>query len=171
MKEKSNSNNIFKVVFSVTGVLLVAKLLGFVKQIIVANAFGPTAEADIINLSQGIITDFEFIIVQTMITAFIPIYISVRENSNIKVREEFVSNVIKLFFVIALVISSIVFIFAPFISKIIAPSYSGEMSSSLSYSIRLYAFALVVYVFIAIFSIFSTSILVSFEISSNSIKF
>ena len=81
MNHAGRNRSIFKTVFSVSSVLLIAKLLGFVKQIVVANAFGATADTDVISLSQGIITDFEFLIAQTMITAFIPIYISVKENN------------------------------------------------------------------------------------------
>ena len=80
MKIVSKKRGIFKAVFSVSFVLLIAKILGFVKQIIVANAFGATVDTDVIALSQGIITDFEYLIAQTMITAFIPIYISDRKS-------------------------------------------------------------------------------------------
>ena len=46
-------NHIISTVFSVTGLLIVSKLLGFVKQMVTASAFGATLETDLINLSQG----------------------------------------------------------------------------------------------------------------------
>ena len=150
MKNVSKNRSIFKTVFSVSSVLLIAKLLGFMKQIIVANAFGATADTDVISLSQGIITDFEFLIAQTMITAFIPIYISVKENNQDE--KHFVSNVLKIFGVISILISFLVFAFSPMVSKIIAPSYSGEIFDSLVHNVRIYAFSLVILVITSIFN-------------------
>lgn len=150
MKSDGKNLSIFKVVFSVSFVLLIAKILGFAKQIIVANAFGATVDTDVISLSQGIITDFEFLIAQTMITAFIPIYISVKEKNQDE--KYFVSNVLKIFGAISILISSLVFAFAPMVSKIIAPSYSGEIFVSLVYNVRMYAFSLVILVITSIFN-------------------
>ncbi|WP_276947712.1 oligosaccharide flippase family protein [Acetatifactor muris] len=150
MNHAGRNRSIFKTVFSVSSVLLIAKLLGFVKQIVVANAFGATADTDVISLSQGIITDFEFLIAQTMITAFIPIYISVKENNQDE--KHFVSNVLKIFGIISILISSLIFAFSPMVSKIIAPSYSGEIFDSLVHNVRIYAFSLVILVITAIFN-------------------
>ena len=150
MKIVGKKRGIFKAVFSVSFVLLIAKILGFVKQIIVANAFGATVDTDVIALSQGIITDFEYLIAQTMITAFIPIYISVKENNQDE--KHFVSNVLKIFSVISILISSMVFAFAPAVSRIIAPSYSGEIFDSFVHNVRIYAFSLVILVITAIFN-------------------
>ena len=116
----SGKSTIIKTIFSVSSILLLAKLLGFVKQMIVANAFGASIDTDAINLSQGVITDFEYLISQTMLTAFVPIYISVKENEGTE--KQFVSNVLKIFFGISFLVSTIIFVFAPLVSKILAPS-------------------------------------------------
>ncbi|MDO4845572.1 MAG: lipid II flippase MurJ [Oscillospiraceae bacterium] len=142
--------NIFKTIFSVSTVLLVAKLLGFIRQIIIANAFGATIETDVISLSQGIITDFDFIIMQTMLTAFVPVYLSVKKN---EINEKhFVSNYIKLVFTGILILSILVFFAAPLISRFIAPSYEEKYSLKVTNSIRLYAFSLVIFALIAVFN-------------------
>ena len=150
MNKGNDGKSIFKTVFSVSSILLFAKIFGFAKQIIVANAFGATIDTDIISLSQGIVTNFEYLISQTMITAFIPIYISVKEMKGDE--KHFVSNVIKIFVVVSIAISILIFVFAPFITKIIAPSYKGMVADSLTHNIRIYAFSLVVLVLTAIFN-------------------
>lgn len=150
MNKGSGEKSIFKTVFSVSSILLFAKIFGFVKQIIVANAFGATIDTDIISLSQGIVTNFEYLISQTMITAFIPIYISVKETKQNE--KHFASNVIKIFVLISVFISAFIFLFAPFISRILAPSYKGAVADSLTYNIRIYAFCFVVLVLTAIFN-------------------
>lgn len=142
--------NIFKTIFSVSTVLLFAKLLGFVKQIVVANAFGATIETDIISLAQGIITDFDFIIMQTMLTALVPVYLSVKNDAG--ETKPFVSNCIKLAFVCIMILSAVVFVAAPLISGFIAPTYEEKHSAQLAWNIRLYAFTPVVFVLTAIFN-------------------
>lgn len=150
MKKQGGNKRSFSAVFSVSFVLLAAKIIGFIKQIVVANAFGATTETDIIALSQGVITDFEFLIAQTMITAFIPIYISVKERQSGEKR--FVSNVIKLFAVISFGISTLVFLLSPMITKIIAPSFKGDVAVSLTHNIRIYSYTLVLLTITAIFN-------------------
>ena len=49
-------------------------------------------------------------------------------------------------------ISSMVFVFAPAVSRIIAPSYSGEIFDSFVHNVRIYAFSLVILVITAIFN-------------------
>ncbi len=150
MSNGNSASTIFKTVFSVSTILLLAKLLGFVKHIIVANAFGATLETDIILLSQGVITDFEYLVSQTMITAFIPIYIALKENYGNE--KHFVSNVLKVFMVLSLALSTLIYFFAPVVSKILAPSYQGTAADSLIYNIKIYAFSLGILVITAIYN-------------------
>lgn len=150
MGNGTNIRSIFKTVFSVSSILLFAKLLGFVKQIIVSNAFGATIDTDIISLSQGVITDFEYIISQTMLTAFVPIYIAIKEIGGNE--RHFVANVLKIFVIVSIIISTLIFAFAPLISKILAPSYQGDVAESLVYNVRIYAFSLVILTLIAIYN-------------------
>ncbi len=147
---KGSGKLIFKTVFSVSFLLLLAKILGFAKQIVVANAFGATLDTDIISLSQGIITDFEYLISQTMITAFIPIYILIKETKEDE--KHFVSNVMKIFILISVAASILIFMFAPFITGSIAPSFEGMAADSLTHHIRIYAFSLVLLMLTAIFN-------------------
>ena len=48
---------------SITGVILIAKLLGFIKQMVVASSFGTTIETDLINLSQSFIGNIQYVII------------------------------------------------------------------------------------------------------------
>ena len=65
-------NHIISTVFSVTGLLIVSKLLGFVKQMVTASAFGATLETDLINLSQGLIGNIQYLLVQSVLSASSP---------------------------------------------------------------------------------------------------
>ena len=68
-------NHIIGTVFSVTGLLIVSKLLGFVKQMVTASAFGATLETDLINLSQGLIGNIQYLLVQSVLSALIAVYL------------------------------------------------------------------------------------------------
>ena len=96
MKKK----NIVSAIFSVTGVIFLAKLLGFVKQMVVSSAFGATLETDLINLSQEFIGNIQYILVQVLLTSVIPIYIYLSQEGEGKAKR-FVADTIKVFTLIA----------------------------------------------------------------------
>lgn len=150
-KNKRRKNHISEVIFSVSSIILFAKILGFLKQMYIANSFGATGKTDIIFLSQGLITDFEYLLSQTMITAFIPIYISIKAE-NKKGERNFVGRVLAIFSIVATTISILIFVFAPIIAHFLAPSYDGKMLDGLIKHIRIYAFILVILLFMAVFN-------------------
>ena len=69
MKQKT----IFRAVFSVTGVILIAKLAGFVKQMVTASTFGATIETDLVQLAQTFVGNIQYVLVQTLLTSFVDI--------------------------------------------------------------------------------------------------
>lgn len=148
---KKKKNTLFQKLFSVYGIIIVSKLLGFAKQLFVANAFGATIETDLISLSQGIVIDFEFLIIQTLVTSFIPIYIALKAKSK-ELSKEFAENTIKLFFLISITASAGIIMISGILSKIIAPTYTKELSLRLAHYICIFAPALIFIILIAIFN-------------------
>lgn len=144
------NKNITRSLLSVSGIVLLSKILGLVKQIVTANAFGATVDTDIISLSEGLITNVDFLIVQALSTAFIPTYISAEKC--VSEKSKFVSNTIKVFFLIALVVSVAIAATSPILSRLLAPSYSDELSNKLSMYIRIFAPILILVVEMAIFN-------------------
>lgn len=146
MKKK----NIVSAIFSVTGVIFLAKLLGFVKQMVVSSAFGATLETDLINLSQEFIGNIQYILVQVLLTSVIPLYIYLSQDNEGKAKR-FVADTIKVFTLIAGSLVAILLIAAPWIARIIAPTYSPEVSAALSGYLRFFAPGLFLFALIAIF--------------------
>lgn len=142
-------NHLFQKLFSVYGIIVLSKILGFAKQLVVANVFGATVETDLISLSQGIVIDFEFLIIQTLVTSFIPIYIAIK-GRNKEESERFVDNTIKLLFFIAITVSFVIVIMSGVLANIIAPSYRGALSLHLAQYIRIFAPAIIFIILIAI---------------------
>ncbi len=135
---------------SITGVILVAKLLGFIKQMVIASSFGTTIETDLINLSQSFIGNIQYVIVQVLVTAFISVYIHIEETSG-EDAKSFSSDTIKAFTIIAGATTALVLVAAPGITKIIAPTYTSEQSKTLAYYLRIYSPVLILFTWTAIF--------------------
>lgn len=137
-KRKIQKSSIIKSVFSVTGIVALAKILAFAKQMLIAATYGTTIETDIIALSHNLIGDFEYLLVQVFITAFIPIYLNVRKRGS-DVADSFVTNSLIISSILAFVVLMCMVIFAPVVSRVIAPSYNSEYHYRLSQCIRIFA--------------------------------
>lgn len=130
-------NEILKNIASVSGIVLFAKLLGFAKQIVMAGSYGATIKTDLISLSQDLIGNMDYLLVQVLITAFIPIYIEVKKEGR-KKAALFVSNTLVVCIAASALIIAVLFTSAPLIARIIAPAYTDELHTSLIRYIRIY---------------------------------
>ena len=124
--------------FSVTGLIILSKLMGFVKQMVVANQFGTTIETDLITLSEGFIGNIQYLLVQALVTSFISVYIYTKEQEEARA-SRFAMDTIKAFTFVAAALTAIVCLGAPWIARLIAPSYSAELSGALARYLRLFS--------------------------------
>ena len=134
---------------SITGVILLSKLLGFVKQMAMASAFGATIDTDIINLAEGFIGNIQYVLVQVLLTSFTSTYIHIQKAGELRAKR-FAMDTVRAFSLIAVALAAAVMVFAPFIARIIAPSYSLEVSGQLAGYLRLFAPVLILFVWIAV---------------------
>lgn len=143
-------SRLLKNILSVSGVLILVKALGFFKQMVIAGIFGANAETDLINLSYGFIGDIQYLLVQVMLTAVVSVYIHVKEENQDEAGR-FASDTLCAGTIVATAISATVFMLSPWISKLLAPSYSQELSSQLGGYIRLFSPILIPLVWMAVF--------------------
>lgn len=143
-------NKIISMVGSVTGVLLLSKLLGFVKQMVMASFFGTTLQTDIINLSQGLISNIQYVLVQSLMTALIAVYIHA-SNENPEESDRLVSDTVKFFLGFAGAVAAAVAIFAPQLADILAPTYDATAKLELIRYLRFFAPVLILLALICIF--------------------
>ena len=144
-------NHIIRTVFSVTGLLIVSKLLGFVKQMVTASAFGATLETDLINLSQGLISDIQYLLVQSVLSALIAVYLHTAQQGEDASRR-FAFDVWKALTALTAVAVLFVELCAPWLARLIAPSYPAEQTARLSGYLRLFAPVLLPLAWIAVFN-------------------
>ncbi|MBR6451322.1 MAG: polysaccharide biosynthesis protein [Lachnospiraceae bacterium] len=146
-----NKNRVLKNIISVSGIVILAKILGFVKQMITAGYFGATIQTDLISLSEGLVSNIDYLLIHALATAFIPTYIAIGMDEPEK-RKKFVENTISVFLIITLAISSVLFIAAPVVARILAPSYDASLSVRLAGYIRIFAPVIIIIVELAVFN-------------------
>lgn len=121
-------NNIGKAVATVFVLSFVAKIVGFLKSVIQASYYGATIETDAFNVANGFENNVLYMLTMAISVAFVPLYIQHKKNSSKNEEKRFASRIITILFVLALGISLIFFVFAPYIIYVIAPSYDGEIA-------------------------------------------
>lgn len=134
--------------FSLTGVILLIKLLGFIKQAVVASTFGATVETDLIQLSEGLVNNLNYLLTQVLTTSFTTVYI----HAQVKERAgNFASDALKAFALLAAVLTALLLLAASFCTRILAPGYTPELSARLTLYIRLFAPSIVLSVMSGMF--------------------
>lgn len=142
---------IFKTVFSVTGVIIAAKLLGFAKQAVTAGLFGASLETDLISLSQGLLGNLDYVLVQILMTSFTALYIRLSDTCPGEIHRV-ISDTIKAFFLIAAAAATLTFAAAPLAARVLAPSYDAANLARLTGYIRIYLPLLPLFAFSAVFT-------------------
>lgn len=137
-------------IFSVSVLLIWVKLLGFMKQMVVASTFGATIQTDLINISYGFVGNMQYLLVQVLLTCLVSVYVTVREQKP----EQAGPFAFKSFVLISIgtsVVSAIMFLAAPWLAKILAPSYGADQLQKLAGYLRLFAPLLIFFAWIAVF--------------------
>ncbi len=147
MQEK---RNILKMTSLVMIVVIAAKALGLIKQMVISATFGTSLETDIILLSQDFISNIQYILAQMILTAFTAIYIHLK-NERLSTVNIFIRDVIKLFLLIGIIAIVFSICLASVIAKVIAPTYTTKNLLLLTNYLRIYAFTLIPSILIAIF--------------------
>lgn len=145
------SKRILRSILSVSGIVIIAKTIGFIKQMVSASYFGATLQTDMIALSQGLVQNVDYMIVQSLLTAFVPTYLRVKAEDE-KEASIFTSNAIVLCLIITVLISAIILLFGNGITVILAPSYSAEQHVQLAKYIRIMSFSVIFIVQMAVFN-------------------
>lgn len=145
------NSKIAKVLLSMTGLIILSKLLGFVKQIVVADIFGATIETDLLNLSQGFIGNTQYLLAQSLLTALVTVYIYTKDRDG-QDAKRLAFAALEVFTVIGVGAAVLVAVLAPWLAKFLAPTYSTELSAALSRYLRMFAPVLVLLVWTAAFN-------------------
>ena len=149
MSARNGRKNISSVIFSVTGVIIIAKLLGFVKQMVASGAFGATLDTDIINIAQNVIGDIEYVLAHVLMTSFISVYLNAAEEGGERVAR-FAKNAMRAFLVIAVAVAAVLTAAAFPLARLLAPSYDAAATSRLAAYLRVYSPLVILFIVTAV---------------------
>lgn len=104
---------------------ILAKIIAFVKSIIQASYFGATVETDAYNMANGLVSNILFMLTTAIAVAFVPLYIQKKQQP--KKAFKFSTRVITTLSILAVFITVLMEICAPFIIRLTVPAYEGKV--------------------------------------------
>ncbi len=126
---------VVRTAFLITVILLFSRLLGFLRDVVMAAVFGATHLTDDFVMAQSINGVFTVMLIGALGTTFIPVYAEVLEKRDLAGRKSFVDSLYTSTFVIATVVSIAVVLFSKPLVRLFAPEFSAAdvtLTSNLS---------------------------------------
>lgn len=133
-------------------VVLASKCLGFVRQVIIASSYGSNVNTDIYFVSSDFMLGLSGALLASLTTALVAVYIDISVKNDIKSANSVASKMLTLFLLASVVFIALVNIFAPQISRLIAPSFNAEDSARLVLYLRVFSIAFVFTAFQSIYA-------------------
>ncbi|OPJ65042.1 murein biosynthesis integral membrane protein MurJ [Clostridium oryzae] len=139
-------------------ILILSKAAGFLRELVIAVIYGATRESDIFKISTTIPTVIFSCIASTIVTTFIPVFATIKQDK--KIANEFFSNILNIVSIAAILLSVISIIISPLLVTLFASGFTGK---DFTVTVRLTRIALPSIIFLAIASLY-TAYLQSYEI-------
>lgn len=117
--------NVAKYSVIITGLLILSKLSGFVYDFILAALYGATRDADILRTSLQIPNSLFSAVAAALVTSFIPVFANVKHDRD--KANSFFNNILNILFIICIFIAAAGIVLAPFITKLFAKGFEGEV--------------------------------------------
>lgn len=118
---------------TITIIIIISKLVGFVREMIMAAYFGQSVESDAYVTAYGIISIFTILFGAAIGSTFIPIYTKTRLNIGEQKANEYANNILNLYIIVAILTGVLGYIFAPQICGLIWQGAEGiELTIKLS---------------------------------------
>lgn len=128
--------DIFKSAALVTFMMLCFKAFGFVKQAVIAYCYGATLETDAYFIAWGFVSGMSEAIVKALLVSLVAIYTNIRIVKGKEDAKKLINGLIEVLFPVFTLVALTIYIVAPLISKLLAPSYNGSELGNLIVYIR-----------------------------------
>lgn len=116
---------------------LISKVLGFIREMVIANFYGANYIVDAYVMSTAIPNILLGGLFVAIATAYTPTYSTIREQSGKNASDKFTSQVINLLFILSLIAILIGIIFSNEITAIFASGFSGETAKLTAYFVKI----------------------------------
>lgn len=114
-----------------------SRLLGFFREILIAAKFGSGAATDAFFIAITATTLFTTFFSQTINTTLIPILAQVQEKQGKEGKIRYVNNLLNIVLAISFLLTGISWIFAPYITRILAYGFEGDQFAQTVYLLRI----------------------------------
>ncbi len=125
-----------QIAFLMAVLTLISKLLGFIREMVMANYYGVTYITDAYVMSFTILSVIFGGLITAVSTAYIPIYSEIVEGKNKEAGDRFTSELINALLILTLVISLIGIVFSNQVISIFASGFSGETARLANFFVR-----------------------------------
>lgn len=119
-------NNIIKNSLILMVITMLAKVLGFIRELVLASTYGASMYSDAYLIAINIPTVIFAALGISISTIFIPLYIDIENNKGKKDALKFTNNIFNIISIVCIILSVIGYIFAEEIINILAIGFSGE---------------------------------------------
>lgn len=135
MKEKSIFGSVKIVILTLVGV----KLIGFVKQAVIAAYFGTSADVDKFLLVSELMENLGIAVFSAIAITFLTLYVEANVAGGKESSNKLTSNVFLFFLPFVLLIVILLFVFSSQIANLVAPGYHGTDHLIISKYIKMFA--------------------------------
>lgn len=133
-------------------VSLASKLLGFVRQMVIANSYGSNITTDIFFNSSEFMSGLSGAVIASFTTALVALYIDIEVKEDKAAANRVASRVLTLFLLAGFAIIGIINLFIPTIAGIISPTYSTAQMNMLIKYLRIFSFTFIFSAFQSLFA-------------------
>lgn len=111
--------------------IIIGKILSFGKDIVISSYFGASSDTDAFFVATNITSILFIAFYSTISAVFLPLYNEIYIKNNVSITNNFTSNIMNIYLIIALLINIFSAIYAPEIVQLVATNF-GENSKSLA---------------------------------------
>lgn len=121
-----NANIFIKAIFMIIGFSFLSKILGFIREILIAAKFGSGIETDAFFVALSAVTLFKVIITSSLNTTLIPVLSEIEKNKGKKEKNKQTILFLNITIVVSIVFIFLAWIITPYIIKLIAFGFEGN---------------------------------------------
>lgn len=154
MKTKINKYLSIAIIITIANIL--AKILGFARDILVSYYYGTSAISDAFFLTIAIPTMILGVFTSATDSAIIPQYNRIKDKDGRNAADKNFSNIINILSIIGIAITILILIFPQYCLKIFAPGFSEEQSLYAIRFLRLFSFFGLAHILYCFFTTYST---------------
>ena len=143
---EKKQNRAMKATLMVTMVIILSKVCGFVRDMVLANYFGTTAASDAYNSAYSLFYLPVLLFNSCITSTLVPRYMKVRDERNLEAANRFSSNVLNTFAVLALAMSALMYLLAGPLVGVIYGGFTPDKLALTTELVRIMLLGLVFYV-------------------------